>query len=147
MLITLGRAFMALGENRKAGEGLMEALDIAGKYKFAFEISRANRYLSDLWAAKGDYERALAFYKTSKEYEEQISNNLNLRYVNDMIQRYESEKRAQQITLLAQENETVRQKLRNNRNLLIAGGIGLILLAGILYILYRQYHLSNEKRY
>jgi tetratricopeptide (TPR) repeat protein len=144
--ITMGWAYINLQEYPNAELFLTKALNQAKKYNFASEVAEANKFLSELWIKQDDYQKAMGFFQEHKNYEEQIKSNLNMRYVNDMIQRYENEKRTNQLQRLAQENETVRQTLRKNRTMLLISGIGLTLLAGILYILYRQYQLSNEKK-
>lgn len=144
--ITMGWAYINLQEYPNAELFLTKALNQAKKYNFASEVAEANKFLSELWIKQDDYQKAMGFFQEHKNYEEQIKSNLNMRYVNDMIQRYENEKRTNQLQRLAQENETVRQTLRKNRTMLLISGIGLSLLAGILYILYRQYQLSNEKK-
>jgi len=63
-----------------------------------------------------------------------------------MILRYEAEKRKTQLESLAKENEKVRLKLKKNRTMLLISAIAIALLAGILYILYRQYQLNSEKK-
>jgi LytS/YehU family sensor histidine kinase len=142
----MGWAYINLQEYPNAELFLTKALNQAKKYNFASEVAEANKFLSELWIKQDDYQKAMGFFQEHKNYEEQIKSNLNMRYVNDMIQRYENEKRTNQLQRLAQENETVRQTLRKNRTMLLISGIGLTLLAGILYILYRQYQLSNEKK-
>ncbi|MFS4455157.1 tetratricopeptide repeat protein [Maribacter sp. 2304DJ31-5] len=146
ILINTGWTNIRLSSYENAEKQLMQGLEIAKKYNFPVEIAEANKFLSEMWIKLDDYEKAMTYYKEAKKYEKQITNNLNLRYVNDMILRYESEKRTNQIEKLAQENENVRLKLKKNRTMLLISGIGLVLLAGILYILYKQYQLSNEKK-
>ncbi len=146
IFINLGWTYIQLNKYDLAENNLTEGLRIAQQYNLPAEIAESNKFLSELWIKKDDFKKGMAFYKEAKKYEEQITNNLNLRYVNDMILRYESEKRASQLETLAKENETVRLKLRKNRTMLLISGIGLALLAGILYILYRQYQLNNEKK-
>ncbi len=146
IFINLGWTYIQLNKYDLAENNLTEGLRIAQQYNLPAEIAESNKFLSELWIKKDDFKKGMAFYKEAKKYEEQITNNLNLRYVNDMILRYESEKRASQLETLAKENETVRLKLRKNRTMLLISGIGLVLLAGILYILYRQYQLNNEKK-
>jgi tetratricopeptide (TPR) repeat protein len=146
IFINLGWTYIQLNKYDLAENNLTEGLGIAQQYNLPAEIAESNKFLSELWIKKDDFKKGMAFYKEAKKYEEQITNNLNLRYVNDMILRYESEKRASQLETLAKENETVRLKLRKNRTMLLISGIGLALLAGILYILYRQYQLNNEKK-
>lgn len=144
--INLGWAFIRMGDYDSAKYNLEDGLDLAITYGLDSEIAEANKFLSELWIKLDDYEKGMSYFKESKKYEERISNALNLRYVNDMIVRYESQMRENQFERLAQENESVRLKLRKNRTMLIIIGIFLILLIGILYILYRQSQLSAEKK-
>ncbi|MEP1983716.1 MAG: histidine kinase, partial [Maribacter dokdonensis] len=125
---------------------LESGLALAKTNKLNAEIAEANKFLSELWIKRDDYQKGMRYYKDFKKYEERITSSLNLRYVNDMILRYESEMRANQLERLAEENESVRLKLKKNKTMLIIIGISLILLIGILYILYRQSQLNADKK-
>ncbi len=144
--VNLGWAYLDLKQFKNAEINLTEGLNIAKEYNFKEVLTEANKFLSELWMKKDDFKKALAFYKEAKKYNEETTNNLNLRYVNDIIVRYESEKRSNQLESLAKENEDVRLKLQKNRTMLLIIAISLVLLAGILYILYRQYQLNSEKK-
>lgn len=144
--VNLGWTLIQKGNYTDAELNLNKSLAIAKKYNLPTEIAESNKFLSELYIKKNNFKKGMEFYKEFKKYEEQITSNLNLRYVNDMIVRYESEKRSNQIETLAKENENVRLKLRQNRTMLLISGIALALLAGILYILYRQYQLNSEKK-
>ncbi|WP_291962525.1 tetratricopeptide repeat protein [Maribacter sp.] len=144
--INLGWANIRLEDYDAAETNLESGLALAEKYEFNIEIADANKFLSELWIKKDDYEKGMKYFKESKKYEERITNALNLRYVNDMILRYESQIRANQLERLAQENESVRLRLKKNKTMLIIIGISLILLIGILYILYRQSQLNADKK-
>ncbi|WP_084684592.1 tetratricopeptide repeat-containing sensor histidine kinase [Maribacter forsetii] len=144
--INLGWALIRLEDYDAAETNLESGLALAEKYEFNIEIADANKFLSELWIKKDDYEKGMKYFKESKKYEERITNTLNLRYVNDMILRYESQIRANQLERLAQENESVRLRLKKNKTMLIIIGISLILLIGILYILYRQSQLNADKK-
>ncbi|MEP2278896.1 tetratricopeptide repeat protein [Maribacter sp.] len=144
--INLGWAQIRLEDYDAAETNLEAGLALAEKYQFNVEIADANKFLSELWIKRDDYEKGMKYFKESKKYEERITNTLNLRYVNDMILRYESQIRANQLERLAQENESVRLRLKKNKTMLIIIGISLILLIGILYILYRQSQLNADKK-
>lgn len=146
VFINLGSAFIQTADYTEAEYNLNQSLALAKQYNLPAEIAESYKFLSELHIKKDNFKKGMEFYKEFKKYEEQITNNLNLRYVNDMIVRYESEKRNNQIETLAKENESVRQKLRKNRTMLLISAIALALLAGILYILYRQYQLNSEKK-
>ena len=144
--INLGSAFMMQENLNKAKLNLVEGLEIAKKYNLPSNISLANSYLSELSEKQGNYKEAITYYKLAQEFEEKTVNKRNLRYVSDMISRYKTEKRSQEIEVLAKENEIVKLKLRKNQTSLLIGGFALALLAGIFYILYRQYQLKNDKK-
>ncbi|WP_405411231.1 tetratricopeptide repeat protein [Maribacter sp. Asnod1-A12] len=144
--INLGWALIRFGDFDNAEINLESGLALANKNSLNAEIAEANKFLSELWIKRDDYEKGMRYFKESRKYEERITKSLNIRYVNDMILRYESQIRANQLERLAEENETVRLKLKKNRTMLIIIGIFLILLIGILYILYRQSQLNADKK-
>lgn len=146
ILNNLGWANMNSGDYSQSENYLKEGLKIAKAYNFPSEIAEANKFLSELWIKKDDFKKAMNYYKESKKYEEQVTNNLNFRYVNDMIIRYEAEKQNYQLKSLEEEVKNQAITLRKNRTMLLITFIGLALAAGILYILYRQYQLSSEKK-
>lgn len=142
----LGWALIRLGDYDKAETNLKTGLDLAKTYNLNTEIAEANGFLSELWIKRDDYEKAMGYYKESEKYEKRITNSLNLRYVNDVILKYESQMSANQLQRLSEENESVRLKLRKNRTILIVIAVFLILLTAILYILYKQSQLNAEKK-
>lgn len=144
--INLGWALIRLGDYDAAQINLEKALSLANTYENNDEIAEANKFLSELWIKRDNYEKGMHYYQEHKKYEERITNSLNLRYVNDMILRYETEMKTNQLERLAEENESVRLRLRKNRIILIIIAIFLALLIGILYILYRQSKLKAEKK-
>lgn len=146
LCINLGWAFLKLKQYNKSNDYLFKGLELAKKYDLARTKFRAYSLLSDLSQERGNYATALSYYKKAETYDKEISNERNIRYVNDMIIRYDTEKKNNQIKVLAKENEIVKLQLQKNKTSLIVSSIVLILLAGILYILYRQYQLKNEKK-
>jgi tetratricopeptide (TPR) repeat protein len=144
--ITYGWALMEKNELSAAKNNLQKGLDLANKYNLPFSIIKANKLLSELATKLGAYKSSLAYYKRAESLEKETSNDRNLRYVNDMIMRYENEKRTAELAKLAEENESYKQALIKNRTRLLITGILIALLAGILYVLYRQYQLKNEKK-
>jgi len=144
--INLGWAHLKQEAYKKASEHLLTGLDIAEKFNLPTNISRANRLLSEFHEKQGNHKLAFEYHKKAQEFDEEIANERNLRYVSDMINRYKTEKRSQEIEDLARENELVKLRLRKNQTTLLISGFALALLAGIFYILYRQYQLNNDKK-
>lgn len=144
--INLGWVLMQLKRYPQAEQNLLEGLQLAMKYNLPSSISQAYNFLSDLSRQRGDYRSALDYYQKGAKFNEDLGRDRNLRYVNDMIIRYDFEKKTNQIAVLAKENEIVKLKLRRNQNTIIIVGMALCLLGFILYILYRQSQLGNEKK-
>lgn len=142
----LGWSLLKLERYKQAKEHLNNGLQIAENVNLPSQIAEANKFLSDLAGAQNDYKSALDYYKKSQNFDKVISNDRNLRYVNEMIMRYESEKVTDELKELEEERDAVKRELVKNRTRLLISGIAIALLAGILYILYRQYQLKNEKK-
>ena len=146
LYINLGWGQMLVGNYGAAETNMLQGLKIAEKRNLREMLSRASHLLAQLYEKTGDYKQALAFNIKAEELDEQILNESTVRYVNDVIFRYDSEKKSNEIAILAKENEIVKLKLRKNRTRLLIGGFAIALLAGIFYILYRQYQLKNDKK-
>lgn len=144
--IDLGWAQMLTGQFGKAEENMLEGLKQADTFKIKEASARANHLLSELFGHTGDYKKALDHKIKADQIDEQILNEGTVRYVNDIIFRYNSVKDSNNLQSLSQQNETYQMELRTTRTTLLISGIALALLAGIFYILYRQYQLKNEKK-
>ncbi|MDE3742340.1 tetratricopeptide repeat protein [Maribacter polysaccharolyticus] len=144
--INLGRAYLLKDNLNKAITNLEKGLGIAEKHLIPSNISLASMYLSEIAEKQGNYKKAFAHYKLAVEYEEKTVNERNLRYVGDLISRYNIEKKNNEIAIINKDYEIVKLKLRKNQTRLLIGGFALILLSGIFYILYRQYQLKNDKK-
>ena len=144
--INLGHALMKNKRYPEAEKNILEALHLTKKHRLHRNFSKANLTLSKLYEKQGDYKKSLSCFKVAQKFDEEITNVRNLRCVNDIIIRYDTEKKKNQIEVLAKENEIVKLKLRKNQTTLLISGIALSLLAGIFFILYRQYQLKNEKK-
>lgn len=142
----LGWAHQKSGNQKKAEGYLQAAIEKGQELGLLRDISQSYSLLSDLAADRGNYREALEYYRRSEEYQHQIANEVNNKYVNDIILRYGSEKQKNQLAILAQENEIINLKLRRNRTTLLIGALLLVLFTLILYIIYRQYQLTSEKK-
>ena len=125
---------------------LNKALDISENFNLKSSKIEAYNYLSELYEKKGNYDKSLNYYKQHVYLDGTLTNERNIQYVNDLIIKYESEKKNNQIKELASENEIVKLKLAQNKRTLLLGLLGTFLVLIIFYILYRQRQLKNEKK-
>ena len=125
---------------------LNKALEISGKFNLKTDEIETYLHLSELYNKTNNPGKALNHYKKHIELDELLTNERNLQYVNDLIIKYESEKKNNQIKALASENEIVKLKLAQNKRTLILSLLGGCLALIILIVLYRQRQLKNDKQ-
>lgn len=144
--INSGWAYSILKDYVNAENNLLSGLEMGINNKFNSSISQAYAHLSALYEAKGEFGKALENLKKKQLFNEKILNEDNLRYTAELIVKYDNEKKENQIVLLEKENEIVKYKLFENQRIMIFSGISIFLLAGLLFIWYRQNQLKNEKQ-
>lgn len=142
----LGWAHLKSGNWNLAENNLRKGLDIAQENQLLRGVCDSYTLMSELEADRGNYKNALEYFKESDKFRRQITNDVNIRYVNDVIFRYESDKQKELAQRLRQENEIVNLKLRRNRNTLLVGALLLVLFSLVLYTIFRQTKLKNEKK-
>jgi len=146
IFINTGWAYTKLGNYNKAEDFIQEGLEMSQNHNIPSNILYGYEKRSLLENTRGDFKKAYEFYKKADEYDKQISSATNLRYMNDIIIKYENDKKNSQIAVLAKENEIVRLRLKKNQTTLLVSALIVGLISSILYILYRQYQNKNEKR-
>lgn len=144
--INLGWAQFLAQRYEEAEKNILEGLKIAEEVDLKEEASRASHLASGLYETTGDFKNALLHSRKAEQFDRQFLDESTIRYVNDVIFRYDTEKKTNEIAVLAKENELITMELKKNKTVLLISGIALALLAGIFYILYRQYQLNNEKK-
>lgn len=142
----VGWAYMQLNTIDKAEKHINRSVEIGKKQGIPRITALGTKRLSQLEQLKGNYTKALTYYKTAIELEKQISSTRNIRYANDVILRYENEKINNEIENLRKDNEIVKLKLKKNRATLLIIGISLVLLAVVLFVFYKQNQLTSDKK-
>jgi len=146
LYIQYGWVLNNLQEFELAEKYLTEGLRLAQQLNLTGYIYDGNIWLHDLWEARGNYKKALEYYKKAQTTRKKIINRRNLQFVYDVIKSAESETRDLQMQMLARENEIVNLRLRRNQTTLLMGALLVVLVGLILYIAYRQNQINNEKK-
>ncbi|MEP0133170.1 MAG: tetratricopeptide repeat protein [Eudoraea sp.] len=144
--LNIGWAQMQNNQFDDAQYNLNKGLEIAKEYNLLSSMEEAYSYLSDLWEYQDDFKKSKEFFIEAERMEARISNDRNKLYVADIISRSETEKKNNQIEVLAKENEIINLKLRRNQNTLLIGTLLFALFTLMLYILYRQSQLKKDKK-
>ena len=146
VLATLGYIQLKLDSLDRAKVNLEKALIIAKKHKIPSGINKSKLYLSEFYEEKEDFKNAYGFYKKAIEGERKTFNDKNILYVNNLINKYDNEVSRNKIKNLAKENEIAKLRLLRNRNVLIIALVSIALLGVLLYSIYRQRLLNNDKK-
>lgn len=142
----LGWAHMLTGNYKLAEENMKQGLKIAEKVTLRDQAAKTCHLLSQLSRLKQEYRKALDYNIKAERLDEEILNEGTVRYVNDVLYKFDSDKRINEFEILNNERELYKLEVREKNTVLLVSGITLALLAGIFYILYRQYQLKNDKK-
>lgn len=143
---TLGWAYLELNNLKLAKKYLNEGLLISKQYNLKNTIAEAYGHLSRLSEKEKEYKKSLEFQRLSSKLSEEITSEKNFKYVNGLIIKYDTKKISTKVENLEKENQTVRETLKRNKSIWITSSIVLAFLAIMIYILYRQRLLNNEKK-
>jgi LytS/YehU family sensor histidine kinase len=102
--------------------------------------------LSLLAELEKKFELSLQYYKEYEAYEEEVRSEKNFQYVNDLIVKYDTKNISDQVEELSKENEVTKDKLERNKVIWIISLALFGVLVLLIYILYRQRMLKNEKK-
>lgn len=131
-------------------------IDTAISYhKKAIEVSYANKnpeylsdsysYLLEIYRATGDFKNAFSYQSELVRIKDSLQEKANLVRITEIEEKYQNEKKQQQIELLTSQSELTAQKAKNQRNLFIAGisVLGLAFLS--LFILFKNKQRTNKR--
>ena len=106
----LGRTYLRIGNLEEAYSEIIIFNGMAKETGSGTLLAESYKLLSGYYEKKGDYEKALANYKTSVQFNDSIINDRNARYLNEMQVIYDAEKKQQQIEILTKENKIKSQR-------------------------------------
>ena len=142
----LGLTYLKIGNMEASKKYLEEALTVSKKHNFKSAMANSYKYLSEHAELLGHHKEALAYYKEARLYEEEVQNEKNFQYVNDLIVKYKTENITNQVQELSKENEAAKDKVRRNRSIWLVSIVLLGFLIVLTYALNRQHILNKEKK-
>ncbi|AWV98705.1 sensor histidine kinase [Arcticibacterium luteifluviistationis] len=145
--LNYGWALLEEGNIEESRKFVMRALGQSKERNMGYFEAESYRVLAEISEKRGDYKEALNYSKKHSESEEKYLNEANQQYVADLILKYDSERKKNQIGILEKENEIANLKLADNQKIFIIAAICLSVLAGIFFFVYRQNRLRREKEF
>lgn len=131
-------------DNRLSQEYARQALQAARSVHLDDEAAEAYLTLSDLALLEGDIPLYRTYRQESQDMRDTLANNALIHAIRDLEARYESEKKAQQISQLEQESELQRLRLRQKNSLIWGLAALAILIATLAALAIRN--LRNRRR-
>ena len=142
--ITMGHLLSKTGQFRTARSVLEENLEKSADHPEF--LAETYLRLSELEEAAGDSQKALVYFAAYDELEEKIRAKKQTRFLQNAVIPYNPERRKSELQLLTERNELNKLRLRRNQNTFLITGLLFALLTLVLYIIYRQYQLRNERK-
>jgi signal transduction histidine kinase len=134
------------GRLDEAEKYLIKCRDLADQTESKLLKRNNAGYFSDFYEAKGDFKRALEFRKLYQQLNDSIYSQSGVAKLAEMQALYQLDKMEQQIMLLDKENalkesdlQYQKAQLRQQRLIIIASLLVVLLISGIAFIVYRYY--------
>ncbi len=142
----MAETYLELKDNVKARFYLEKSIAIFRTEGAKEYLREALFTLAKVNEVEKDYQTALDLYKVSNELKDSIYSKEARAKINELEIAYQTEKKAQQIVQLNQENSIHKLQVQN-RNILLIVAAGLFLVAMVVsYLLFKSYRLKQEAK-
>lgn len=136
--INLGWAYFELNDNAKGKTYINKGLQISKSKNYISYISSAYLLLSQIAKSENDFAMALKYKDLHLEYKEKLASEKNLKYLFDLISKYENEKKENDLKLKDKELEISRLTIEKSKGQKYYLFLGLILLSVLGLVLFYQ---------
>ena len=135
----IGKIYLDLNLLTKAEDHLVKSIRISKEINFKEAWQQSAHFLSILYERKRDYESALTFYKEYKVVSDSIFNLASDQSISELQTKYETEKKEQEIKLLAAENALKDAEITNANNRFYASSGGAVFILILAFTLFNRY--------
>lgn len=142
----LGWAYTKTKNYTTAKTYFNKSLEIAEKRNYKTALAKIYINYAEYNQLIENYKDAFTYHKKYTNISKELLNDKTSKYVNDIIIKYDSERKTNQLKDLAKQSEITQLELVKNRNFWIIAFVSLLLFLAILYFLYRQRLFAKEKR-
>ena len=135
-----GTIFYKKKNYQKAIENLTEAVKLSKESTNASNLPEIYGTLSKSYEAMGNYEKAFENFKLRTALNDSLFNADKELIINELNTKYETEQKEQEIALLSEKEKTQAAQITaaRNRNFLLLGLLGMLLLGGGVFYYRRQ---------
>lgn len=143
---TIGWALIKKNNLDEAEEYLYKSLKIGADNNIPSSLSVSYLHLSELHQKQNNFKEALEHFQSSIDIDKKTFNEKNIRWVTNLMSNFEDEIKNNKIVRLDKEKKIAELNLTKSRNILIITFVSLALFSVVLYSIYRQRLLKNDKK-
>ncbi len=141
----LGELYSKTGNLNGAIKSYKKAIDLAEKKVSTLYLVESYTYLIQAYAKKNDFKNAFDTQSLLMQLKDSLDQKSSLAQISDIEEKYQNEKKQQEIELLTSQSQLAEQKSKYQRNLFI-GSISVLGLAFItLFLLFRNKQKTNRR--
>lgn len=144
--INIGRALINLKSFDKGETYLLDAYRLTDSLGLTNYHEEALQALAELYRDKGEWNKAYNYLEKSSKLKDSLTVASNLAQATELKERYESEKKEQEIELLKKNNEVNALALQRQKTIQIAVVIGTVLLFVIGALSINRYRVVQRSK-
>lgn len=144
--INLGGAYVKLKDYTNAQKYYLESLrlmDSLSLTNYRFDLVRS---MSEMYADQADWKRAYAYLKNSVVLGDTMTAQASYTQAKELKEKYESEKKENEITLLKKDNELAQLTLQQERTWKYSAGIVLLLLIVTAMLMVNRFRIIQRTK-
>ncbi len=140
----IGKLYLQTNKSSEALPYFQKAFAISKKLKIPSQMLEAAKNLMETYDKLGDYKNSVLYSRATIEIMEQLAQEENVRTINELSAKYETQKKQQQIQFLTQDKELKENKIQKDRYVKLFIGIvaALLFLLSIIFI----YRFREKKK-
>lgn len=140
----IGNSYYQTGNFERAEEYYIKSVDIALKANIVYLLMNNYRKLAKIFEAKNNSKKEATFLKHYIEIKDTIYQQEKQKQVSELLERFDSERKENEIILLNQQNEISQNRLFRQRVITAAVVVLLILTALGVFLLFTRYRQKKR---
>jgi two-component sensor histidine kinase len=144
VLLAYAIALQKVGNGEKAMQVLYEAKKISEENGFKEIIMETHQHLASLFEEQENYKQAYLHFKSFHNLQDTLFNQQKDVTINDLLVKYESDKKDADIVLLNAENKLKNSQIKQSNNIKWALGLGLILVSLLAFLAWRLKNIKSK---
>jgi serine phosphatase RsbU (regulator of sigma subunit) len=134
----LAQMYIHLNKRDEAIKLLQEAISLFGDNKYIYEATFTYNLIVETLEKNNDPKNALKYYKILSQIKDSIYNSENSKQINEVKEKYETEKKETEIKLLTADKATQDETLKKNRIIIYSGAVLTVLIFLFAVLIYRS---------